>query len=565
MTWQVSAFGIVFLVATLINGSIMVYSLRHRDVRGAFAFGLMMATMTVWALFLALEYSVVEIEHKILFSKFQYLGISTIGLTWFLFAYSYSRGHILPGRNYLFLVIFPIVLLGFTFTNEAHGLLWPDIRPVSAAPGADLIYEHGPVFWASLVYNYILLAIGAFIIIRTALGAKDIYRWQMVGLVASALIPWIGNFISVAGLSPVPGLDLAPIAFVLSGIIIAWSIFFLRLLDLLPVAYDQVIANLTDGVIVLDVHHRVADANPQARKILGDKVDRIVGRNILEVLQPWPDLVEKISDFDTGQMEISVNDERIGDLDMRISALLDNRGNRAGRVVIFRDISQPKKLERMRQDLTQSIVNDLRNPLTSMSLNLEMLRRQTTTLLPKQQLDVIDLSQASVQQMLELTSSILDIYQLQSGELSLEKKSTFVQLLAEDSIKPLAALANKKRLLLQVDIPEGMQPALIDPNLIRRVIQNLLGNAIKLSKEGRVIRLMARYDKTGSIVISVIDSGEGLETVLTSDSFEKPISSQMNSGGLGLVFCRLAVEAHGGKIWVDDSYENGTKISFSLP
>jgi len=76
---------------------------------------------------------------------------------------------------------------------------------------------------------------------------------------------------------------------------------------------------------------------------------------------------------------------------------------------------------------------------------------------------------------------------------------------------------------------------------------------------------MARYDKTGSIVISVIDSGEGLETVLTSDSFEKPISGQMNSGGLGLVFCRLAVEAHDGKIWVDDSYENGTKISFSLP
>ncbi|MCG2785138.1 MAG: ATP-binding protein [Anaerolineae bacterium] len=564
MTWQFSSFGVVFFVATILNGIILVYSIRHREVRGAFAFSLMMASMSAWALFLALEYSVVGIEDKILFSKLQYLGISTIGLTWFLFAYGYSRGRNLPGKNYLWLLIFPIILLGLTFTNEAHGLLWPEIKPVSPTPGADLVYEHGPAFWASVAYNYIFLALGAVIIIRTALNAKEIYRWQMIGLVASVILPWVGNLISIAGLSPVPGLDLGPIAFVLSGIIIAWSIFFLRLLDLLPVAYDQVVANLTDGVLVLDVHHRIADANPKAREMLKVEKAHIIGRNVMEVLQPWPGLAEALRGFDLGEIEVEAGDENISDLDIRVTALLDNNRVRVGRIAIFRDISQPKKLERVRADLTQSIVNDLRNPLTSMSINLEMLRRQSTTLLPKSQIETLDLSQTILQQTLEQIESILDIYRLQSGEIPLARKATSLKILADEAFRNISGLASKKRILLQSDIPEGMQPLMLDPGLMRRVLQNLLGNSIKQSQEGRIVRLNARYDKNGVLVLSVIDSAETTEIPFSGELFKKSTKGQANNS-LSWAFCRLAIEAHGGDIWLDESYENGTKISLSLP
>jgi PAS domain S-box-containing protein len=565
MLWQFNTFALIYSVATILTSVILVYTLRHRQVKGAFFFAFLVASVVVWALFQALEYAIAETTVKILFAKFQYLGISTVGTTWYLFAFSYNRKENWLSKNYLFLLVIPVLIIIAAFTNDAHGLLWPKIEPISSDPDSNLIYSHGPAFWIIFVYNYIFLVMGTVLIIRTAVNSKEIYRWQMVGLISSAIIPWVGNLVYVSGLSPIPGLDLTPLGFTVSALVTAWSIFFLRLLDLLPVAYDQVVANLTDGVIVLDIHHRIADANPQARQLLGEKAEYIVGRNILDVLQFWPDLVKKLQDFDTGQLEIAVDNEKISDLDIRISPLLDNRDNRVGRIVIFRDISQQKKLERMRQELTQSIVNDLRNPLTSMALNLDTLRRQTITLLPKNQLEVIDLSQSSIQQMLDLTSSLLDIYHLQSGELSLDLKKTSLQSLAEDSVRPLSALANKKRLLLQVDIPDGMQPVTIDPNLIRRVLQNLLGNSIKLSKEGRVVRLHARYDTNGETIISVIDAGNDLDPALIGNTFQKPISGQLNSGGLGLAFCRLAVEAHGGRIWVDESYENGTKISFTLP
>lgn len=564
MTWQFNPFGIVFFVATLLNGLILVYSIRHRDVRGAFAFSLMMASMSVWALFLTLEYSAVEIEYKILFSKLQYLGISTIGLTWLLFAYGYSKGRNLSIKKYWWLAIFPLVLLGFTFTNEYHGLLWPEIRPVSPIPGADLIYEHGPAFWGSVTYNYLFLAIGTVIIIRTAFTAKDVYRWQMIGLSVSVLIPWLGNLISISGLSPIPGLDLGPISFVLSGIVIAWSIFFLRLLDLLPVAYDQVVANLTDGVIVLDTNHRIADTNLRARQMLNVEKERIVGRSVMDVLQPWPGLIEALRGFDLGQVEIEVDDETISDLDIRVTALLDNNGNRAGRIAIIRDISQSKKLERMRDDLTQAIVNDLRNPLTSISINLEMLRRQATALLPKPQIENLDMAQTVLQQTLEQVESILEIYRLQNGEIPIERKPIAIKTLADEVFRSLAALANKKRILLQSDIPEGLQPLAVDRILMRRVLQNLLGNSIRQSNEGRVVRLNTRYDKNGVLIISVIDSAEGMTIPIDDELFKKSKQGQQASG-LSWAFCRLAIEAHGGTIWLDENYEDGTKISFNLP
>lgn len=568
MTWQLNSFAVIFLLATTLTGIVFAYTVRHKEVRGAIAFTFLVLSVTSWALFQSLEYAVNEPVFKILFAKFQYFGISTIGVTWYLFSYSYSRGKTWPGKSYFFLFILPLLTIIAAFTNEMHGWLWPQITPISNQPNANLLYGHGPVFWTIFVYNYILLAIGTISIIRTAVSSKEIYRQQMVGLIGSAIVPWLGNLIYVLGLSPIPGLDLTPLGFALSAVVTAWSIFFLKLFDLIPVAYDQVVANLVDGVIVLDIHNRIADFNPKAREFLGIDNERAVGRDIASYLQRWPDLIERFRDVQKGQAEVQIGEGRISDIDVRISPLLDSRQNPLGRIIIVRDISEQKKLERMREDFTQAIVHDLRNPLTTVALGLEMLRRQATVALPKTQLESLDITQASVQQMLELVGSILDIYRLESGEMPLDRKPTSLQTIAADALKPIATIANRKRILLQSDIPAGMQDIFVDHNLMRRVLQNLLDNSVKYSKEGRVIRVHAGFDKDdGTVVVSVIDTGDGIEPAVRKNLFDKYISggNKTNGSGLGLTFCRLAVEAHGGRIWVDENYQTGTKISFTIP
>lgn len=568
MTLQFNPFFATFLLASILTSGVLVYAVRHRQVKGALYFAFLIISVTAWAFSQALEYAVVEATWKILFAKFQYFGISTIGATWYLFSLSYNRKNNWLGKNYFLLFILPVLTIIVAFTNEAHDLLWPKILPVSNLPGASLVYSHGPAFWVIFIYDYILLGLGTITIIRTAISSKEIYRWQMIGLITSAVIPWIGNFIYVSGFSPIPELDLTPLGFVLSAIIIGWSIFFLRLFDLVPIARDQLVENLIDGVIVLDSHNRVADINLQARKLLAIQNKSAIGHNIVDFLSSWPELVERFIEINDIQTEIHVGSGEITDLDIRISPLVDAQKHPAGRIVTLRDISQQKKLERMRENLVQAVIHDLRNPLTSMVIALEMLRKQVTGVLPREQCDIIDTSQKSAHQMLELVNSILEMNQLENGEIPLQRKRTSLYNIAAEAAKTISILANKKRLLLQLDLPRGTQDVFVDPELMRRVFQNLLDNSIKFSMEGGVIRVFAKFEPANdAFVISVSDTGSGIDATVRENLFEKFASGKGSSSGsgLGLAFCRLVVEAHGGQIWVNDDYQDGTKISLTIP
>jgi PAS domain S-box-containing protein len=565
---QLNAFAATFFLATLLTGSVLFYTLRHLQVKGAVYFAFLVVSVTVWAFFQALEYAALGSAGKILFAKFQYFGISTIGVAWYLFSLSYNRKENWLGRNYFLLLILPALTVVLAFTNELHGWLWPQITPLSNLPEANLLYAHGPVFWLIFIYNYVFLALGTVTIIRTAVSSREIYRWQMIGLIISAIVPWLGNLIYVAGLSPVPGLDLTPLGFTLSAIITAWSIFFLRLFDLVPIARDQLVENLLDGVIVLDGHNRIADLNPKARELMGIQQESATGRRIVDFLEPWPELVGRFRAVNQAQAEIHLGSGPISDLEVRISPLQDAQKHQVGRIITLRDISQQKKMERLRENLTQAVIHDLRNPLTSVVLSLDMLRKQVTGTLPKEQCDTLALSSQSTQRMLELVDSILDISRLETGEMPINRKKVLLSALASESARAFSILAERKRLLLHLDFPKGMPEILVDPDLMRRVFQNLLDNSVKFSMEGGVVRLQAGFERRdGDVLISISDTGSGIPVALRENLFGKFVSGtgQASGSGLGLAFCRLVIEAHGGRIWLDESYEAGTKISLTLP
>jgi PAS domain S-box-containing protein len=566
MNWQLDVFSIIYFLATLTTTGVFIYARQHSRVKGTAYFSFLVASVMVWAFFQALEYAVGEPAGKILFAKFQYLGISTIGVTWYLFSLSYNRKENWLGQNYLLLLVIPALTILIAFTNEAHHLLWTQITPLSSAPGSNLLYAHGPVFWIIFIYNYIFLALGTLLGIQTAVKSKEIYRSQMIGLIVSALIPWVGNLIYVSGLSPIPGLDLTPLGFAVSALTTAWSIFYLRLFDLVPIAHDQLVENLADGVIVLDADNRVVEINPTARKLLKIENRATVGQPIAIFLQPWPGVIERFREMQSGRTEVYVDDQEVSDVDVRISPLLDERKTLAGRIITIRDISDQKKLERRRENITRSIVHDLRNPLTSVAISLDTLRRQTMINAPKGQIETLDASQQSIQQMLDMVDSLLDTYRLEKGELPLNRRRVSLNDLASEAVRMVLTLANKKRILVQLDIPDGLPSANVDPSLIRRVFQNLLDNSVKSTLDGRLIRIHARFDPAhGEFVISVTDSMADLQETTSLLNKFAPGKEMLSGDGLGLAFCRIAVEAHGGRIWIDDSYKNGTKISLTLP
>ncbi|MGC1378866.1 MAG: histidine kinase N-terminal 7TM domain-containing protein [Anaerolineales bacterium] len=568
MTWQINLFAIIYFFSAALVLVAIIFSFRHIQVRGARYFIYLSLSVEIWALFMGLEYGVVEPTWKIIFGKIQYLGIATIGVTWLMFALNYSRrNRWLTRRNRILLFTIPAITLAAVFTNELHGLLWPNITPSSSLPGASLVYAHGPVFSLIFLFNYIVLAIGTIVIVDNALRSRDLYRWQMIGLIISVSIPWIGNLIYVAGLSPVPGLDLTPIGFSLGAITISFSIFYFGLFDLVPVARDQLVENLLDGMLVLDLNNRVADINPKARELMKIGAQRVVGRPISD----FADALELVGPFhgvESAQVEIQVKESFVSDIELRISPLVDENGKLAGRLFIARDISERKQVEKMRDNLTHAMIHDLRNPLAIITLSLDLLKSQLRTTLDKEQLITFETAEESTQHITDLVKSLLDISRLESGQMPLKRGMVSLQRIATDALKTQILVARKKRVLLQENIASNILPVALDEELMKRVFQNLLDNAVKFSVEGGVVRICASYRPAGQgIVVSVSDTGAGIDADVKNRIFEKFVTGNVkgSGSGLGLAFCRLVVEAHGGRIWVDETSDVGTTISLSIP
>jgi len=151
VTWQLNPFSLMYFLSTLLVSLVFIYTLLHQQVIGSRYFIYLAVSVITWSFFTGLEYAVIGVENKLLFAKSEYFGITTIGVTWYLFALNYSRKDNQFNKKYLLYLIVPAVATLLAFTNESHGLIWSQIVPLSSEPGAQLVYTHGPAFWVTFV------------------------------------------------------------------------------------------------------------------------------------------------------------------------------------------------------------------------------------------------------------------------------------------------------------------------------------------------------------------------------------------------------------------------------
>jgi PAS domain S-box-containing protein len=241
-----------------------------------------------------------------------------------------------------------------------------------------------------------------------------------------------------------------------------------------------------------------------------------------------------------------------------------------GRLLFMRNVTDERAVERLREDMTSTMVHDLRNPLTSIFSALIFLKGSTANLLSAGQREILDIGLDSSQRMLGLVNSILDVSRLESGSMPLNQAPVEIVSLIAETLRAQAPLAADKGLHLESDVPPELPPAWVDAELIGRVLQNLTGNAIKFTPSGGVIRLgVKRGESNGRsvLLVSVSDNGPGIPDEIRSRLFQRFVTGpqEERGGGLGLAFCKVAVEAHGEHIWVESAPGQGTTFTFSLP
>ena len=342
---QFALFQIPVILAFLISSVLFAYTWRYRHDKGIWAFISLLSGVAIWAFFYWLELASPSLAWNLSFSKLEYVGIVTIPPAWLLFVSYYTEQGATLTKNWRLLVIEPVLVVALVWTNEYHRLIWDNwaLNTTSPTPTTDLTY--GILGWGNILYSYILFIMSLFLIVRVIPQTNGLYRNQLLALIAAFFMPWVGNALYISRISPY--VDLSPIAFALSGLVVAWAILRFKFLDVMPVAYKLLIQNLGDGILVLDEKYHLLDINQAARNLLNIHQPDVIGKPAVEVLAQWDSLLQKYAGQTTVEDEITIDGETENPrhLEVRLQSIYDKNQTIKARVVNLRDITHQREKE----------------------------------------------------------------------------------------------------------------------------------------------------------------------------------------------------------------------------
>jgi diguanylate cyclase (GGDEF)-like protein/PAS domain S-box-containing protein len=323
------AAGICFAVAGV--------AVRRTTIVGYHELIWLMLAMGGWSLLNGLQPFMSDLALKITLNTWQYSMIISVPMLWLLVTRRAVGFDFMSWRHTTLLAIIPLSAIALAWTNTSHQLIWQTIEPV----GDRLVFSYGFWFWVAVAYAYVLMLASLSILLR-ALWHPVRFRPQIYGMLLACCIPWLSNLLYLTEAIPIPGFDLTPIGFALSGLIAAWALIRQQVFDLIPIARDVLIDQMGDGVLVLDRQQRIVDYNPATMRICA-LARGMIGQPLASAL---PDLdtpiQQAIASSTTCQLG-SYGPHAIN-LELRVTALQDRQGQPYGWLVVLRDINEQQEL-----------------------------------------------------------------------------------------------------------------------------------------------------------------------------------------------------------------------------
>lgn len=225
-----------------------------------------------------------------------------------------------------------------------------------------------------------------------------------------------------------------------------------------------------------------------------------------------------------------------------------------------------REVEEMRDNLTHMIVHDMRSPLSGLLASLQFVIEDVLDTLPKENRDDVLLAMSSGRRLESMITDLLDISRMETGRMPLDIRPCAAAAIMDDAVSSLGGFV--RECPIEIDCPSIELRC--DREVVRRVVVNMLVNAIKFSPSGSPVRVVvARRD--AEVHVSVIDAGPGVPDRYREKIFEKfgqveaRQERSVGSSGMGLAFCKLAVETHGGRVGVESTEGQGSTFWFTIP
>ncbi len=564
MHWQITSlyFSTVFelVLLLLVRG--------HLRTSAAKPFCLGLALKALWAFNYALDLGSSSLEEKLFLFQLRSSFLCFYALVWFETAYRLMRGRaFLRGWTLAASLIVPLISVALVW------LPGPGQNPVfrhsfwldTTGSVPVVHFSNGP--WAT-VFNAYLFGFGAAIFIllfRTRL----LTPWERRGrlLFASAsLIGIIANALYTLNLSPVPGLNLAPLLFPLTSTLLACALIGNRMLDLAPVARASLIEQLEDRLIVLDSDTRVIDTNRAALTTLGLSASAILGKTAAVAFAPWPDLLALINRPNHEPAEF-----RLGSVIFEVSVI--NVPGAVGeparaRILILRDITRRIDIENQLRlakesaeaaDQAQSrflatMSHEIRTPMNGVVGFTQLLQETDLTSAQREYVDIIEQSSRSL---LVIINDVLDYSKIAAGRLEIERMRCNPSEVAHQVCHLLKNRALEKNITLSCNVaPDAPSLVISDPVRLGQILVNLVGNAIKFTETGTVMLSLNATPREGGhlLILTILDTGIGISPEQHAHIFhpflqgDATTTRRFGGTGLGLAITRNLCELMGGSL-----------------
>ncbi|MBO9348285.1 GAF domain-containing protein [Chloroflexus sp. MS-CIW-1] len=361
--------------------------------------------------------------------------------------------------------------------------------------------------------------------------------------------------------------------------------------------FEAIVNSTNDGILMADMRGVVVASNPAAAQIFHRSRESLIGCQLDELIDELMSralVVEEPTWLNEGAshrvIEIELNDGPVRYVRHTTLPVLDTANMQIGRLALFEDIAKDRELARLREDYTGMLIHDLRAPLTAIMNGIMMMLRGLGGPVSEQQRELLGIAYQGSQTMLEMVNTLLDISKMEQGRMNLNLEPLSPYALVDEAIERLRASIQQRRINLVQNLAISLPPIEADRDKIVRVLQNLIDNAVKFSPERGMVTIGGRYLALAShvagdvhpdlpfalpemeagewLIYWVRDEGPGIPPQYHARIFEKfgQVQQQKSRGtGLGLTFCKLAVEAHKGKIWLQSREGLGSTFAFALP
>ncbi len=571
-----SAILLVSGIAALIM-AVIIYR-RNGDAVKQFAY--ITFFIAIWSIAYAFELSSPNYKEMVFWLRIEYIGVAFLPAMWIQFIIKFiGKPHWLTLPRNILLYIIPTITFIAINTNEYHHLYYNQISVDNLGPFPLLAIEVGSLYIIHTIFFYLNLVVGLYLLLNKFLKADKVYRKQNYVIVLGTLIPWFVNILYLIGFRPYSHIDLTPYAFLTTCLVIGFGLLQLRLFDIIPVARDKIIEDLSEGILVLDTQNRVVDFNKKLKTILAVDFKKTIqiGDIYFSIFNEYAELAEKVKNRDVFTNEIIVNDKCY---EIIVTPLFDKTTIYSGVILIHRDITDRKNSEELLKKQSEELSNlnhlkdkmfsiiahDLRGPIMNLKEIMSLFDQKLISDEElKTHLPVINTE-------IKTTSSLLEnlLYwsrtQLKGERINPDYLN--LKLISIVQLNLLDSQLKDKKLIINNNIAENVI-VYADKNMIELVIRNLLSNAIKYCNPGDQITLSAKldYDK---YVVEIEDTGIGIEEKNISklfgmNNFSTVGTNSERGTGIGLLLCKEFVEKNKGTIWVRSELGKGSVFGFTLP